>query len=82
MLGVFLALFAALMSSCATWKVAKEQVAPGFKQVLIAVGPQLGKAILEDLLDLIGLPFIYGEKAVNYFGPSDTVPTPTPTPTQ
>lgn len=70
---------ATFSSGCATYAVAKEKVLPGLKQVVVAAGPDLFKALLEDLSSLLGWAPEVIEGWVGYHGPSDTVP-PQPNP--
>ena len=70
------AVLALSLCSCATWNVARTEIGPGLKSLVIAAGPDLGKAIVSDLCTLIGWPIDQGESIVGYHGPSDTVPPP------
>jgi len=66
------ALLASLLSSCTLYQVAKQEIVPGFKQVLIGVGPHAAEAIVHDLFAILGIPFAFGEKLL--------VPAPAPAP--
>jgi len=72
---VFLALGIALLSSCATWKVAKTEVWPGVKQAVVGAGPHLAEALLNDLFDLLGYPV---ELTESLLAPSEEA-SPAPT---
>lgn len=61
---VFGLLTISLLSSCATWKVAKKEVWPGVRQAIVGAGPHLAEAILTDIFALIGYPVELTESLV------------------
>jgi len=73
---VGIALAAALLSSCTVYAVAKKEVFPAAKQVVISAGPHLVEAAIQDIAALIGWPVDQIEGIVGYGGPTDTAPTP------
>lgn len=58
---VFAVLGLSLLSSCATYKVAKEKVLIPAKSLVIAAGPELVTALIQDISGLLGWPFEQGE---------------------
>lgn len=57
------------MPSCATYAVAKKEILPGVKDLVIAAGPNLFMAILSDISSWIGYPT---DQIESLFGSSKT----------
>lgn len=77
---VFGALALSMLASCATVKTVKEKVFPGVKQVIVAVGPDLLKALLDDLGSLLGKGWELGEVPFEAIGLKDEDPPVAPAP--
>lgn len=58
---IVLGALVASLVSCATVRVVKEEVFPGVKQVIAAAGPNLLKALLDDLSSILGKGWDLGE---------------------
>lgn len=63
----------ALTPACATYKVAKTEVFPGVKNLIVAAGPNLFTALLTDLSSWIGWPV---DQVESFIGskPAEVVP--------
>lgn len=75
-IGVFAALAISFLSSCQTYAVAKKEIFPSAKALVMAAGPDLFGALLGDLGSLIGWPVDKAETLVGYLGPKDAPPAP------
>lgn len=65
-----------LATGCATYGVLKKEVFPGIKQVIVAAGPNLIGAIIQDAADLIGDGADLAEDSIDSLGILPPAPTP------
>jgi len=60
-----------VFSSCATFGVVRKEIIPSLKDTVIAAGPNLAKALLEDVASWLAKPMEWSEKLLGDLGISE-----------
>ena len=69
-----LALVLCVTPSCISYQVAKQEVWPGVKQVIVGACPHMAEALFQDLINLLGWPVDQVESLVK--GKTEPAPIP------